>query len=601
MENYGFVGSGGESVHVAVHRPVGGGAVGGVLVFAPFGVERKGAHRMFVRFARRAAAAGWLAIRFDGRGCGESTGAHAEMTLKDWVADAQAVWDAVCCPSGIRKWTFVGARLGANLALEFAESARPARIGLVEPLLSGDGFLRDLRRRQRIQATILGGAGPESQAADANRQGEDFGGYVAGPELAEDLSDLNLLEQLGRLPAPVDAGLWRVGPSERVPPPWREVFEWGEGAENRVVENIRDKPFWGQLDYYESDEVLGPLLQWLQAGADDPVTVSDLSLRGEAVLEEGGTERAVEFGAPGRRLRGCLVQAAQPSGTGVVAVHGWSGTRSGPNRILVHLTRALARGGACCLRFDLGGRGDSEGSGIEANLSTMADDLVEAVRFLRDKTEVERLLLLGICSGGNVVVGALPRLGPVRGLLLLSVYPFSDGDSFGRDVNRTLHFLGVYWRKLRQAETWRRFTRGEVSLRAVAGVLFGHYTKRRQSQRGNGAITPAASPGGTASGVTSAAAANEGRFATAPPRTHLRKLLCRVPALMVYGTRDPDAGAAEQYFADFAGEHDLPVSVTHVEGAGHNFGSAMWMGQVAAALGDFVKGLAQSTTDAKEF
>ena len=156
-----------------------------------------------------------------------------------------------------------------------------------------------------------------------------------------------------------------------------------------------------------------------------------VGLAPEMGLPGGGTERVASFAVDGAVLRGTLAVPATPCTTVAVFVHGWSGVRGGPNRLFVHVARALLADGVASLRFDLRGRGESEGEGLEASLETMAADFAAGVEFARRETGCERVLPVGICSGANVVIGTLDRLPKrgVAGLLLLSAYPFSDRKS----------------------------------------------------------------------------------------------------------------------------------------------------------------------------
>jgi pimeloyl-ACP methyl ester carboxylesterase len=315
-------------------------------------------------------------------------------------------------------------------------------------------------------------------------------------------------------------------------------------------------------------------------------------------LDQGTVEEVVSLTVNGALVCGNLVRPAQPRSVGVVLVHGWSGYRSGPHGVLTCLGRELAAAGYPTLRFDFRGRGESGGDGLESTLVTMADDLVAASAWLATRCGVERLVYLGLCSGGNVTIGTLPRLPLARGLILLSVYPFSDGDAFGRDVHRTWHYGGVYLRKALQGDTWRRLCRGDVHLSQVANVLFGHFLKKGRNRRKEGdsaatATAPAPPPSGAAGlGRTAKATATESRGqAKEPPKKHLANLRPDLPALMVYGTADPDAPAALTYFGDYARAKKLPVTFLEIPDASHNFPSMALKAQLAQLATDFLQRL----------
>lgn len=320
-----------------------------------------------------------------------------------------------------------------------------------------------------------------------------------------------------------------------------------------------------------------------------------LDLRCE--LAPGLTEEVVCLAADGTPLVGNLALPTRAARIGVVMTHGWSGYRSGPHGLLTYLARELAAAGYPTLRFDFRGRGESGGDGLQSSLVTMADDLAAASEWFARRCALKGIVYLGLCSGGNVTIGTLKRLPLARGLFLLSVYPFSDGDAFGRDVHRTWHYAGVYLRKALNRETWTRLFRGDVHVGQVLNVLFGHFLRKGRNRRKEGS-PPAATPAPEVTGTTSApgriakASAAESRAqGKEPPRQHLANLRADLPARMVYGTADPDAPAALKYYGDYAREKKLPIEFVDIPGASHNFPSVAWKAQLAAMAADFLRQL----------
>lgn len=284
-------------------------------------------------------------------------------------------------------------------------------------------------------------------------------------------------------------------------------------------------------------------------------------------LAGGWREEAVGIPVGGGELRGNLLLGPVPAGLAALLLPGWGGGRSGPHGLLTRLARELAAAGIPSLRFDFRGRGEASGDGQATTLDSMGEDALAAAACLRQRSGAKRLLLVGICSGGNVGIGILDRLDGVAGLFLLSVYPFSDGDSFGRGARRSAHFLRVYWQKLRRPETWRKFRRGEIDFATVGKVLLGPLCRHR---------APAAAPAAPAT----------------PGQEHLRKLLRERPSLyMIYGTADPDYRASRAYYGDFAERHRYAARFLDLPGANHNFYSEAWKGRLAAELAAFAKEL----------
>ncbi|MBN2450632.1 MAG: alpha/beta fold hydrolase [Lentisphaeria bacterium] len=299
-------------------------------------------------------------------------------------------------------------------------------------------------------------------------------------------------------------------------------------------------------------------------------------------------EEAVQFPVGESILWGNVTRpASEAAATGVVMVHGWSGYRNGPNGLLTAFCRRLGAAGYPSFRFDFRGRGESQGDGLAVSLPSMADDLVAASAWFARRCGVRRIVYVGICSGGNVAVGSLGRLPLACGLVLLSVYPFSDGDAFGRDVHRTWHYARIYLHKALRRETWERLVKGEVHPGRVLHVLFGHFLRRGRNRRKEEGTAAEAS--GPAKGSARPVAAESRKQDKPPPVKHLANLKRTMPCLMLYGTADPDAPAALRYFGDYAREQDLPISFVRIEGANHNFSSREWKEQVAGLAEQFCR------------
>ena len=74
-------------------------------------------------------------------------------------------------------------------------------------------------------------------------------------------------------------------------------------------------------------------------------------------------------------------------------------------RAAVNISRALAREGIACLRFDFTGLGESEGSFADTTFSSNVADLVAAAAFMQDKYEAPKILV-GHSLGGAAVLEA---------------------------------------------------------------------------------------------------------------------------------------------------------------------------------------------------
>ncbi|MFA6931035.1 MAG: alpha/beta fold hydrolase [Lentisphaeria bacterium] len=306
-------------------------------------------------------------------------------------------------------------------------------------------------------------------------------------------------------------------------------------------------------------------------------------------LADNITEESLSFASHHQQLQGILTLPVDKALRGaVIFSHGWSGNRCGPGGLLTELARALAKAGYAVLRFDFAGRGESEGAGLQSTLLSMADDLTSATQVMKARTGLKQLLYLGLCSGGNVVVGSLKRLPEAKGLILLSVYPFSDGDTFARDLNRTLYFLKVYWQKAIHPQTWKRLFRGDVRLGQVLRVLLSPLLKRGTNRKKEGQAGTTPNPADFKVRSAKATASESRLEKKAPPRSPLKGLRKNLPVLMLYGSADPDAKPATAYFGNYASEQQLPIRIQYLEGADHNFSSTAWRKQLQSVISKFL-------------
>ena len=244
-----------------------GAARTAVLVFPPFGEERKCAWRLLTLTARALATAGCDVLRFDYRGTGDSHGDPGRATLADWEDDGRRALATLRGLSAAPRVLLLGARLGANLAARAAATGSDALV-LWEPLPNGADFLDELLRRRQIKAAVSGttaAATPgaaQPAAATPGGSGElwpddqpaDFDGFAVAAGFARELRALALAPALATTAAPTL--LLHLAASPRLPPAWQQLSEAFAARPGSVFKTIRERPFWGRLDYHESEVLI---------------------------------------------------------------------------------------------------------------------------------------------------------------------------------------------------------------------------------------------------------------------------------------------------------------------------------------------------------
>lgn len=169
-----------------------------VLICAPFGQESIRAHRFMRVLADRLARAGVAALRFDYYGCGDSPGDDAEGELEGWRRDVGVAHDELKRLSGATHVVWLGARLGASIAVMAARSGRsdPARLLLWDPIIDGPRYLSHLRERH-VDALERSFLMPNpAWRRQLGRQPEPVASELIGYELSP-----TLYEQLRKLDA----------------------------------------------------------------------------------------------------------------------------------------------------------------------------------------------------------------------------------------------------------------------------------------------------------------------------------------------------------------------------------------------------------------
>jgi hypothetical protein len=76
---------------------------------------------------------------------------------------------------------------------------------------------------------------------------------------------------LGELSSDCALQVVRVSGSKKLPPAWQPLTDAAESREVGEVAVVQDKPFWGQLEYYESDAVIDVVVPFLSRALHLPM------------------------------------------------------------------------------------------------------------------------------------------------------------------------------------------------------------------------------------------------------------------------------------------------------------------------------------------
>jgi O-antigen/teichoic acid export membrane protein/glycosyltransferase involved in cell wall biosynthesis/pimeloyl-ACP methyl ester carboxylesterase len=376
-----------------LHVPEKPSARGGVVLCPSLGIEGRRAHVAYRILAAALARKGFLVLRFDYDGTGDSAGGDDDPSrVAAWTSSVRQAAQFVE-RTGATRLAVVGMRMGATIAVNASIESDIDALVLWDPCTSGRRYLRE----QQLLLKVI------DPAAKASGDSVELPGQVLSASAATDLAAL----QLGALPKGVAKSLLileRAG--QRVEAETRDYLA-GEGAEWAEAT--------GQRELLEAvtpfDEpplaAIGRICDWLEGVIDDsraPVMVPALSERGVVGRTADGkdvTERVAQLGPVG--LVGIVTEAqGAPVGPLVVFLNDGHENHVGPARLWVNLSRAWAALGVQSVRVDISGIGDSPlRAGQQERVSyppEIFDDVADVAFDLRP-TNPSDIVLIGVCSG----------------------------------------------------------------------------------------------------------------------------------------------------------------------------------------------------------
>lgn len=269
--------------------------------------------------------------------------------------------------------------------------------------------------------------------------------------------------------------------------------------------------------------------------------------------------RGFSFLSKGLKLRGGIEEPEQSNGKAVILIHGWGTCRLGPQRYFILFSEQLSKRGYTVFRFDLPGRGESEGNPQTVTLDGMTDSVVDCISYVKNNfPDVGVIGLCGICSGGNTaIITSLKH--DVDFLILWSTFSFRTDKTLSVKTKRTGHFFGVYFRKLFSMSTWKKMISGTINARMIWKVLFGHY-KRPQLNPKDSSID--------VMGLW-------------------KQYKHRV--LFVYGEKDPEAEKAKKFYTRYCSENSMKAEFVEIKDASHNFYQTKWRDELFSVSTEFLE------------
>lgn len=459
IRSHGYLGE----VFAVAHRARAGPAgdrVGdtGVLVMPPLGYEDTSAYRPLRTLADALAEAGFLVLRIDWPGLGDSGGADLDPDLHGRRCEAARSGAAALRQAGCRRVLGIGVRAGGLLAMAAGGFDDLVLWGVPE---SGKRYLREERLFQTFAARSFGGvAGPPPLEGSV-----EAGGFIHGPRVVDALQAL----QPTSLP---HTGLQRallIGRDGAEPDGALARALRAAGAK---VDELHGQGLGSLLENAYHAALAAPVRDAILAWAGPPLQPHAGQLRLSPWLElaegQGVGERPwITEGGAGT-LSGILCEpagGARPGMAWTVFFNAGGMRRSGPNRLWTHAARALAAAGRPSLRFDVRDVGDSDGRTFEpggdaTDLEAMyapssVEDALQAVDWVRGQG-AGSIDVTGLCSGAFLGAHVCVRRHVRRAVLFNALAFVWDEEA------RAWSITGQVRGSLFDARRWRRLLTGKI-------------------------------------------------------------------------------------------------------------------------------------------
>jgi pimeloyl-ACP methyl ester carboxylesterase len=379
--------------------PVDEKTLGGILLSPPIGRESRLARRALRSLAFLLAADGYVSLRFDHFGTGDSSGMLDDKDFSRAWTEGVAEGVDYLRSLGVSSVSAIGMRMGATIA---GSAAADQDLGLSsfvmwDPCESGRAYVRELSALGALRREVV-----STDSSEPTTMLEyPFEGEVANRISQFTLSDPTsrpLAERVlvvAREDRPVSSKFRLRWEAEHVD--WATTSEQGALLETELP--LSQQPW----------STITRIREWLTALPTESARLSLPPSVRDAVLMTGSDahpvrERVVELGP--RKLFGIVSEPeGGPMGPLIVMVNGINEDHVGPSRLWVELSRQWAGEGLRCVRFDLSELGESPWSPGQPNRPVFDKlrDVGDALRELNPGDPSDSFQI-GLCSGAQLAL-----------------------------------------------------------------------------------------------------------------------------------------------------------------------------------------------------
>lgn len=412
-------GPGDAALFASLHLPSDAAVRGAVVICPPLAKEHISTYRGLRQLAQELSARGFLALRFDYAGQGDSSGRQDDPhAVAQWQASVTAAV-AYVRRTGIESVAVTGLRAGALLAASTLDTLGELRaMVLWDPVISGRSYVRELTSLYRVSVD------------DDDPLHDDCTSIVGGVVATTAIKDLSGLDLNTVDPCPSTKILAAIRPEFADSPRTLRMIE-RLSAERLFVE--RQNQFVSPNSFVLSvpSHDIQQISSWVsrQFGTDkifvDPEITSAACVGTAADGEE--IWEMLERRSSGSLFAISTKCRTTPNHAPAAIFHSTANEhRIGPARLWVESARTLAEHGVRSVRFDRMGTGDSGIVAIDENTPIVSPEARRNALDLVDTLEAppSGRMHVGMCSGAWMGAYVANQRG-ARSVVLLNIVNWS--------------------------------------------------------------------------------------------------------------------------------------------------------------------------------
>ena len=395
---------------------------GGVVLAPPVGFEARGARRAFRALATSLAESGYVALRFDYRGTGDSSGDFGSaLPNPKWLDDINTAVNYLR-DCGITSVSAVGMRLGATLVGVVASRRQLDLDSFVawDPCESGRSYLRELRALENLRRTR-----PVELEGDAVETAE----FRFSDEMANAVRSLDLSQS-----SPTTFAKRTLVMSRKNRPlssRFRAHFEKGvvEFETTEEQEALIDVPTFTATTPLIT---ISRIVEWITNSAGTIPIAPRWNFHPETHLASSDgkseiIERTMWLGP--RKLFAIIDESKEETlGPWIVLLGGINEDHTGPSRLWVELSRRWAAAGLHCIRVDVSGMGETPRCEDDPPMHII-DPVwtrdVHMVASIISPADPSNCVYVGMCSGAFLAIEGAFGSG-ANGVCLVNPPPWTD-------------------------------------------------------------------------------------------------------------------------------------------------------------------------------